>query len=416
MSINKIVAASLGRMLGRRAVSAIAVGIVGVMCLSACGSTSKTSSAAASTKTVTIGAGGVLTGQYSIFSQETDAFKAYFNQINRHGGINGYKIHYIVYNDQYNPATALSIAHELVADKVLAIVGGLGGTPVDAAAYPYLSKTGIPVIAPVSAAQTFTNVDSVPYYLMVPNYSQETRLMVQFAKTRFNTSSVSISYQDDEAGIPAMDGVKYEAKKLGITYSGGVPFPDSATAYGTYAAALERLDAKTAIIWGPAEAAAAIQKACTQAGYKPHWILPFFDMELSWLSIGGTPGTYFDSWMAPVNPQHPANAAVANFVKVMNKDYPKVGPGDLPEQGWVGASIFTTALKKATAGGKAPTRKNLEAALNSMCDFSNGLITGLDYCNGNHLGAKKEIFLQNRGQSFVPVTGYETLPAPVPGS
>lgn len=403
----------LGRF--KRSTSVVSVALLTGALLAACGSSGSSSgSASASNKVVTIGAGGVLSGSYAIFGQATDGFEAYFKAVDAKGGINGYKINYKVYNDQYLPSTALSIAHQLVSDHVLAIVGGLGGTPVDAAAFPYLKSTGMPVIAPVSAGQTFKNVDSTNYFLMVPDYSQETRSMVDFAVQHLHTKSVAVVYQDDQAGIPAMQGVKYEAGKQGIQYDGGIPFPDTATAYTDYAAALAKTGADTAIIWGPSEAAAAIQKQATALGYHPKWILPFFDMEVSWLKIGGTPGTYFTSWLTTVDTQHPANANVAAFIKAMNKYYPKDGPGDLPEQGWAGASIFAQALKIATSGGKAPTRSSLLKALKSMNGYSNGVISGISY-GTSHLGATQTEFLQNKGTNFVAVTGEKKLPAPVPG-
>lgn len=400
---------------------AILVASLGAV-LAACGSSSTTSAAGSTTtaassgsKVVTIDGGAVLSGPAAIFSQETDGMQAYFDAINAQGGVNGYKIKFNVIDTAYDPARALIAARQLVSENPLAIVGGLGGTPVDSAGYSYLKSTGVPVIAPMAAAQTFPGVNSTNYYLEIPDYSQLSEQMVTFAAEKLHPKTIAIVYQDDQAGIPAMNGVKQQAAQSGIKYVGGIGFPDSATAYSTYAAALEQTHADAVIIWGPPGAVAAIQKASTSAGYNPKWILPWFVMGSSWLQLGGTPGSYFQSWMAPVlNSSGSGTGPVEQFVAAMTKYYPKVGTTGLAEQGYVGASLFVAGLQKATAGGKLPTRQSLIQGLNSLTDYSNGLISGVSY-SSSHYGAGTAEFLQNVGTSFVPLGPATKLPPPVSG-
>lgn len=54
---------------------------------------------------------------------ERDTVRAYFNQVNARGGVNGYKLQLIDCDSAYNPSQAHSCAQKLLAQGVLAIVG-----------------------------------------------------------------------------------------------------------------------------------------------------------------------------------------------------------------------------------------------------------------------------------------------------
>jgi branched-chain amino acid transport system substrate-binding protein len=378
----------------------------------ACG----TSQAAGSSgsKTIQVMNGNVLSGPSAPgFVDSTDGFKSYFKYINDHGGVNGYQIALTQYDTKYDPAQGVPIAHKIVNAKPLAVVGGFGGTPVDSAVYSYVRTTSLPVVAPLAAAQTFKGSESTNYFLMVPDYSQVTQLMVQFAHDHLGTRSVAVAYTDDVAGMPAEAGVTAAAGKLGITVAKKVPFPTKGSDYGSYAAALKASGADTAIIWAPPAAAAPIQKAAAAAGYHPKWILPFFDATAAWKQLGGTDGTYFDTWLTPVDPANPANPDVKNFVDLMQSEYPNTGPTSGAEQAWAAGSIFVAALKKATANGQAPTQASLVKALAGL-SLSNGIISGISYQN-SHLGVQQETYVQARGNQFTPVESGLQLPAPLAG-
>lgn len=365
-------------------------------------------------KTVQVMSGNALTGPDAPgFADSTDGFKSYFKYVNDHGGVNGYKIQLTQYDTKYDPAQGVPIAHKIVNAKPLAVVGGFGGTPVESAVYDYVKTTKLPVVAPLAAAQTFTDSQDTNYFLMVPNYSQVTQLMVQFGQQHLGTKSVSVAYTNDVAGIPAAAGVSAEAGKLGITVAKKVPFPTKGNDYGSYAAALKAGGADTAIIWAPPAAAAPIQKAAAAAGYHPKWILPFFDATAAWRELGGVDGTYFDTWLTPVDPANPANADMKHFIDTMQAEYPKTGPTSGAEQAWAAASIFVAALKKATANGQQPTQQSLVKALNGLT-FSNGVISGISY-QDSHLGVQEETYVQAKGDRFTTVATGLRLPTPVSG-
>src|SRR5579883_3319475 len=116
-------------MTGRRwlgAVLAVAVaGIAVSAALAASGATPGVSS-----KTITIGGTFPLTGPAQLYGVIPKAENAYFQYINAKGGVNGRKIVFKVYDDQYNPANTVPLTHKLVQqDHVFAVYGSLGTAP-----------------------------------------------------------------------------------------------------------------------------------------------------------------------------------------------------------------------------------------------------------------------------------------------
>ena len=86
----------------------VAVGAaVTTLILAACGSASSSNSSSSSSTgaakggTVVFGVIADLSGPIAaIFQPPVDGFKAYFNTVNKAGGINGQKVNVVVYNDE----------------------------------------------------------------------------------------------------------------------------------------------------------------------------------------------------------------------------------------------------------------------------------------------------------------------------
>ena len=94
---------------------------------------------------------------------------AYFDCVNDNGGINGHPIHYILYNEQLNPAQEASLARKLIeSDKVIGVVGNTSFAECGTNWKYYKSKGFIVIGAGVQAecysTPSFAEVNSGPRY------------------------------------------------------------------------------------------------------------------------------------------------------------------------------------------------------------------------------------------------------------
>ena len=136
---------------------------------------------------------------------------AYFDCVNDNGGINNHPIHYILYNEQLNPAQEASLARKLIeSDKVIGVVGNTSFAECGTNWKYYKSKGYVVIGAGVQAecysTPSFAEVNSGPRY---SNVGAAQALIKAGAKKIAVASPDTISAYAD-------GGVALVAQKAGI--------------------------------------------------------------------------------------------------------------------------------------------------------------------------------------------------------
>jgi ABC-type branched-subunit amino acid transport system substrate-binding protein len=185
---------------------------------------------------------------------------AYFEDVNRQGGVHGRKIVLKAYDDNYNPAPAIENTIRLIEQDRVLLLFGYVGTPTVTRVLPLLKKyedNSVFLFFPFTGAEPQRQA---PYDQMVFNlrasYRQETGGLVEnFVKV--GRKRIAVFYQIDAYGRSGWDGVRLALAKQGLsivgeaTYKRGAPFtqsmreqveilrqsnPDAVISVGAYAA------------------------------------------------------------------------------------------------------------------------------------------------------------------------------------
>src|SRR4029450_10623141 len=69
---------------------------------------------------------------------------AYFKKVNDEGGVNGRKINYITYDDQYSPPKTVEMVRRLVEQDQVALLFQTLGTPPNSAIHKYVNQQKVP--------------------------------------------------------------------------------------------------------------------------------------------------------------------------------------------------------------------------------------------------------------------------------
>src|SRR4030095_7238204 len=69
---------------------------------------------------------------------------AYFKKVNDEGGVNGRKINYISYDDQYSPPKTVEMVRKLVEQDEVAFLFQTLGTPPNSAIHKYMNQQKVP--------------------------------------------------------------------------------------------------------------------------------------------------------------------------------------------------------------------------------------------------------------------------------
>ncbi|HVA37250.1 MAG TPA: ABC transporter substrate-binding protein [Candidatus Dormibacteraeota bacterium] len=360
-------------------------------------------------KEVSLGAWTPESGLASVLLGISQGADAYFRWVDDHGGVKGYRFKFIMANDQYNPALTPAAARRLVeVDKVFAIVTAVG-TPSNVAALSYLSRVGIPNVAPLTGDPALTHPVRKNIFTVMPDYVTEGAFQTQFALKQLHSKSLAVIYQNDGLGKSGLDGVLKELAQRGLKAATTVPYDLGTVSFTPMVARLKASGADTVIVWGSVPPFVPILKAAQSLDYHPNWIAYVFDAApavLNQIPPDELRNAYFDSWV-PL----PSDAAMVAYRKAMTKYYPQINSGSLlPVTGWCLASVFASAFSDMVAGGAAPSWSGLETALDGMHNFSNTYVHDLSFSTADHQGKPAEFVMKYQGGGFVKVTPYLPLP------
>ena len=145
---------------------------------------------------------------------------AYLAMVNADGGVHERQIEFVHYDDEFNPATGISMLERLVEDdQVFAIVGHFG-TPVIAATYPTLLDKGIPTVYFAAGIGVVYQEDAretggLNTFPVQPVFPMEGRIFAAWAAGEFEGETIGVIHTSDDAGQDMIEGIRQEAEVIG---------------------------------------------------------------------------------------------------------------------------------------------------------------------------------------------------------
>jgi branched-chain amino acid transport system substrate-binding protein len=334
----------------------------------------------------------ILLGQSAAFSgpaaqlgiQLHAGAKAYFDEVNRQGGVFGRRIEIVKADDKYEADLAAANTKRLIEkDGVFALFGYVG-TPTSNAAKPIFTEAKVPFFAPFTGAQSLREPFSREIFNIRASYFDETHHLVE-RLVNTGIKNIAVFYQNDAYGRAGLEGVERALKMM------KVPMVETATVERNsvdVAAAVAKILPKKpdAIIQISAYAScAAYIKEMRKAGYHGQFYnVSFVGSQALADTLGQEGPGVVISQVVPF-PWRASVPIVAEYKKVLEKAGIKdVNFSSL--EGYIAAKVFTEGLKRA---GKDLTRDKLIRALESI-NIGNYDTGGFDinFSPTNHNGSK----------------------------
>jgi branched-chain amino acid transport system substrate-binding protein len=137
------------------------------------------------------------------------AESAYFDKINKEGGINGRMIEFVSLDDGYSPPKTKEQTRRLVEkDDVLFLYSGLG-TPTTSAVHVYANKKKVPQIFVATGATKWGQPEKFPWTMgWQPNYQTEGKIFAAYVLENVENPQVAILYQNDDYGRDYVHGMR----------------------------------------------------------------------------------------------------------------------------------------------------------------------------------------------------------------
>ena len=135
--------------------------------------------------------------------------EAYFKKINAEGGINGRKINFISYDDNYSPPKTVEQARKLVeSDEVLFVFNPLG-TPPNSAIQKYMNSKKVPQLFVATGATKWNDPKDFPWTMgWQPNYQSETQIYAKYILKEMPNAKIGVLFQNDDYGKDYLKGLK----------------------------------------------------------------------------------------------------------------------------------------------------------------------------------------------------------------
>ncbi|MBV9565174.1 MAG: branched-chain amino acid ABC transporter substrate-binding protein [Bradyrhizobium sp.] len=336
------------------------------------------------------------------------------DEANAQGGIAGYKIVPVVYDDgtatagQYDPAQSATNTKKLISDPLVVANVGPQMSGSGKAMSPILSEAEMATITPSSTnpditdprmAAQFRPKGKAVYFRTVTTDAYQGPNMANYYKVKLNVKKVYILDDSGAYGVGLANAFEAQAKKIGLEVLGHDQLDPKEADYTTALTKIKALNPDALYYGGVAQAGVKLAKQAAET--IPNMIKGGGDGVAggSFLKGGGFPA--IEGWYGTnAGPHLTESPAAAGFVKTFQEKY-KSTPSDYAITAYDGAKVILAAVAEVAKSGKEMNRANVrEAIQNSHVETLQGTVA-FDQ-NGDILDRTVSVF-QYRHDDKYPV-------------
>ncbi|HJQ01357.1 MAG TPA: branched-chain amino acid ABC transporter substrate-binding protein [Jatrophihabitans sp.] len=379
-----------------------AVGVAGILVLSACsnskknnngglnGGSNNSGSNSNSNKTYKIGFQGALSGDnQQLGINEINSVKLAVDQANSSGNL-GFKLEVLQSDDGGTADKAPAAAQALIQDTaVLGVIGPIFSGPTSATGKTY-AAAGMGLISPSATNATLTSSGFTTFHRIVPTDGVEGAQAADYLAKKFKKVFVvddTTTYGKGVADVVA-NGLK--AKGVAVTRQG---VAQNTQDYGAISQAVKGSGAQALFYGGYDAQAALFAKALTAAGFTGTRMTGNGGKSSVFTSGSGAAG---NGWLFSCGCQ---DATTAPEAKDFNAAYTakyNTPPSTYSPEAYDATNAMIEAIKTAASKG-TPTRASVEDAINNL-DYK-GITTEVKFApNGEVAQATVNLYEQKDGK------------------
>jgi len=335
---------------------------------------------------ITLGMTSPFSGPNGAYGNEMrQVIQAYFDQVNKSGGVNGRKINLVALDDGYETDRAVANTRILISEKnAFALLASYGSSPTTEAMNKVFGPSRVPLVGTISGAGSLRepisqNPGSRYMFNVRASYADETEAIVS-QLVSLGLKNVAVFYQNDGFGKSGLDGVTSALKKHNLAPTVAATVERNSIDVATAVEAIAKAKPQAVVMVTLYKPTAAFVKAMKKANQNPMFMtLSPVGTEQLIAELGPDARGIGISQVMP----YPWSDVVP-----MVRDYQKLlgGKGGYSYYGieaYAMARVMVDALKRM---GKDPSREKLMAALDNTSLDMGGLKVAFSATNrqGSH--------------------------------
>jgi len=324
--------------------------------------------------TVTLGMSSPFSGPNGAYGQEMkEVIGAYFDQLNKSGGVNGRKLELVALDDGYETERTVANSKKLIEDsKVFALLQYYGSSPTTKAMNDVFGPAKVPLVGTISGAGTIRqsprdNPNNRYMFNVRASYADETDAIIN-QLVSLGLTNIAVFYQNDGFGLSGLEGVTAALKKHNVTPSAVGTVERNSLDVAAAVKAIAKANPQAVVMVTLFKPTAAFVKAMRKAGQNPQFMtLSPVGADLLAKELGKDARGIGISQVMPY-PFNDTTPVVREYQRLMkargNTAYSYYGI-----EAYITAKVMVEAIRK---NGKDLTREKLVQTLEGMSNTEVG--------------------------------------------
>lgn len=316
--------------------------------------------------TITIGMSAPFSGPngaYGIDMRQT--IYAYFEQINKAGGINGRKLELVALDDGYETERSVANTKTLLEEKkAFALLAYYGSSPTTEALNSVIGPAKVPLVGTISGASSLrepisNNPNSRYMFNVRASYADESEAMVS-QLVALGLKNIAVFYQNDGFGLSGLEGVTAALKKHKLAPTAVGTVERNSIDVAKAVEPIAKANPQAVVMITLYKPTAAFVKAMRKAGQNPMFMtLSPVGTEQLIAELGAEARGIGISQVVPY-PWNDVTPVVREYQKLASK------PGSYSYYGLEGYLMARTLVEGLKRTGKELSREKLVSALESI--------------------------------------------------
>lgn len=343
---------------------------------------------------IVIGSAAALSGHASFLgTQLNKGALAYFQEVNRQGGVHNRQIRLVLADDMYEPVHTVRETQKLLVEDEVFVLFNYVGTPTAEAAVPLVNEAKVPLVGVFTGAEFLRNPHQPYIFNVRASYNQETAAMVDACMAQ-GKDNIAVIYQDDSFGISVLSDTTLALRKYNREPVALASFPRGETPSRQAVRTIVEANPDAVVMVGTYSALARFVLMAKEAGLTgaEFYTVSFVGSEALAAELAEYPPEIGENVIVTQvvpDPLDDGLPVVREFQEAFSKHFPGEELNYVALEGYINAKILVEALRRA--GGDLDREKLVEA-LESMSGYDVG--AGLDITvNDGHHQMFNQVFL-----------------------
>lgn len=316
---------------------------------------------------ITIGQSAGFSGTVSEeVKQATAGANAYFDLVNKQGGVNGRRITLKSLDDGFDPERTMANTRKLIDEDVLALFL-YRGTPTTEAIVPMVKDAKIPLIAPISGANSLRNPPQHYIFNVRTAYREEVQALAR-QMLSMGLKKIAVLVSEDSFGKDALVGLDPVKKEANLTDITVASYERNTVNVGD---AVNKIFAAQPsgimMICTAKPCDAFVRQYRAKGGFQPIFALSNVSSQSFIKGLGDLSRGMGISQVFP-NPQN-TTIPISKEFQQLTKDNKELATSYPAFEGFISAKILVEGLRRA---GRGVSREKLVSALEELDGFDVG--------------------------------------------